>query len=81
MIEIILAETAPQIETERKFFREYEAWLSLSFQGFEQELAELPGKYAPPFGRLFLACLSDRAAGCNAMRKLEDYICEMKRFL
>lgn len=62
-------------------FREYEEWLGLDlcFQGFEAELAELPGKYAPPDGRLYLAYSDDVLAGCIAMRKLEDNICEMKR--
>ncbi len=62
-------------------FREYEEWLGLNlcFQGFEAELAELPGKYAPPDGRLYLAYSDDVLAGCIAMRKLEDNICEMKR--
>lgn len=62
-------------------FREYENWLGLDlcFQGFEAELAALPGKYAPPDGRLYLAYSDDALAGCIAMRKSEDRICEMKR--
>lgn len=62
-------------------FREYEAWLGLDlcFQGFEAELAELPGKYRPPDGRLYLAYSDNALAGCIALRKLEDNICEMKR--
>lgn len=81
MIEIIQAETTEQIEETRKIFREYEAWvdLDLCFQGFEQELANLPGKYANPEGRLFLAISGGKVAGCAALRKLEDGICEMKR--
>jgi len=81
MIEIIRVETPEQIEETRQIFREYEAWLNLDlcFQGFEQELADLPGKYAPPEGRLFLAVSAGRVAGSVALRKLEDGICEMKR--
>jgi putative acetyltransferase len=81
MIQIIQAETPEQIEDARKLFREYEAWLGLDlcFQGFEEELANLPGKYAKPDGRLFLASVDERTAGCIALRKLEEEICEMKR--
>jgi ribosomal protein S18 acetylase RimI-like enzyme len=80
-MEIIQAETQEQIERAREIFREYEAWLGLSlcFQGFEQELAELPGKYAAPLGRLWLAIDEGQVVGCIALRKLEDGISEMKR--
>lgn len=81
MTEIILAETAEHIETARKLFREYEAWfgLALCFQNFDEEVANLPGKYAPPEGRLFLAFSDEKLAGCVALRKLEEDVCEMKR--
>lgn len=81
MIEIINAETVEQIAEARKIFREYEVWLNLDlcFQGFEEELAKLPGKYALPEGRLFLALVDEKVAGCVALRDLEDGICEMKR--
>ncbi len=78
---IRLAETETDIQIARELFREYEAWLGmdLCFQGFEDELAALPGKYTPPSGRLYLVDIDDVPAGCIAMRKLEDGICEMKR--
>lgn len=81
MLEIIEAKTTNEIDRARSLFREYEAWLDLDlcFQGFEAELAGLPGKYAPPDGRLFLAYLNEKLAGCIALRKLKDGICEMKR--
>ena len=81
MIEIVQAETSEQIELARTLFREYETWLGLDlcFQGFEAELAGLPGKYAGPDGRLYLAFSNGEPAGCVALRRLDDHICEMKR--
>ena len=64
-------------------FREYVDWLGidLSFQDFENELAALPGKYAPPEGELILACShAGDALGCVGVRPLDGTIvCEMKR--
>jgi ribosomal protein S18 acetylase RimI-like enzyme len=52
---------------------------NLDFQGFEQELENLPGEYAPPEGVLLLACWQNEPAGCVALRKLSNRTCEMKR--
>lgn len=81
MHEIKHAETDGEIQTARELFREYEAWLGmdLCFQGFEEEMRGLPGKYAQPDGRLYVAYVEDEAAGCIALRKLDESICEMKR--
>jgi putative acetyltransferase len=81
MIEILQVETDADIEDARSIFREYENWLGLSlcFQSFEEELATLPGFYAPPGGRLYLARMDGETVGCIGLRKLEDGFCEMKR--
>jgi len=51
----------------------------LCFQNFDKELAELPGDYAPPDGRMLLATYEGQLAGCVALHKLDGAICEMKR--
>ena len=81
MITLVQVETPQQIEEIRRLLREYEASLnvSLCFQGFEKELAELPGAYAPPGGRLLLGCDDGQPAGCVALRGLDREACEMKR--
>jgi putative acetyltransferase len=65
----------------RELFQEYAQSLgvNLCFQNFEQELAGLPGHYAPPDGRLLLAEYDGQLAGCVALHKWDDGICEMKR--
>jgi putative acetyltransferase len=70
-----------QVAAIRSLFEEYAAWLriDLSFQGFANELATLPGLYAPPRGRLLLAADTDGPAGCVALRPTGDTVCEMKR--
>lgn len=80
-MEVIDATSAEDVERARTLFREYERSLGidLCFQGFEQELAGLPGAYAPPKGRLLFAVEGDTLAGCVALRPLGDDACEMKR--
>ena len=75
------AESPTQVAQARELFLEYAQSLgfSLCFQNFDQELATLPGDYAPPEGRLLLAEYEGQLAGCVALHKLEDNICEMKR--
>src|SRR6185436_8502836 len=69
------------LEDTRELFREYSAWAEtdLCFQNFEKELAELPGKYAEPDGRLLLAFHDGNLAGCVGLRKIGAGTCEMKR--
>jgi putative acetyltransferase len=79
--QILDARPGDDIEQARRLFREYEIWLgvNLCFQNFERELAELPGKYSPPTGRLLLAVDNGEVAGCAALREIGDDVCEIKR--
>lgn len=80
-MEIIPATTEEHFRAVRALFREYARFLDvdLCFQGFEEELAGLPGKYAPPEGVLLLALEGAEFGGCVALRELEPGVCEMKR--
>lgn len=75
------AKTSSQIADVRTLFNEYAESLgfSLCFQSFNEELAGLPWEYAAPSGRLLLATSDAIAAGCVALHRLENNICEMKR--
>jgi putative acetyltransferase len=68
----------PQV---RMLFEEYAASLGIHpcFEGFAEELAALPGGYAPPSGRLLLALQRGDLSGCVALRRLTPEVCEMKR--
>jgi ribosomal protein S18 acetylase RimI-like enzyme len=81
MWEIRPAVSADEVKTARALFREYADRLGvdLSFQNFDQELATLPGAYAPPDGLLLLAWDGAEAAGCVALRRFAEGISEMKR--
>lgn len=80
-VEIATAGDGADLDAVRALFGEYAASLgfSLGYQGFDAELAGLPGKYAAPEGALLLAKVDGAAAGVVALRKLEDGIAEMKR--
>ncbi len=77
------ATTGEDIDAARALFRAYAEALDfdLCFQGFEEELAGLPGAYAPPGGELLLAEVEGEAVGCVAFRTLSEKegVCEMKR--
>lgn len=81
MLRIFPVKTEKDVESAKRLFVEYADYLGfdLSFQGFEEELANLPGCYAQPEGRIFLAEYEGEIAGCVALRKLNNGICEGKR--
>jgi putative acetyltransferase len=91
---IVPADNPVRIEAVRELFKEYAASLSfnLCFQSFEEELARLPGEYAPWSGMLLLGLVDDQVGGCVAFHRLEGEMagadselyggldaCEMKR--
>lgn len=84
-IELRWLQDVQDIDTTRQLFLDYETDLGidLCFQGFQQELQNLPGDYAPPSGGLALVFVDGQAAGCCAFRPLwsSDHLnaCEMKR--
>ncbi|HEX4633097.1 MAG TPA: GNAT family N-acetyltransferase [Gemmatimonadales bacterium] len=80
-MDISPATSPDHLEIVRTLFTEYAQSLgfSLCFQGFDEEIATLPGAYAPPQGRLLLATLAGEPAGCVAIRPLEGDACELKR--
>jgi putative acetyltransferase len=77
----VQAESPAQVAQARELFLEYAQSLGvdLCFQSFEEELAGLPGHYAPPEGRLLLAECDGQLAGCVALHPWEAGVCEMKR--
>ena len=81
MLKFIQAESKEELLQVKKLFTEYATSLdfNLCFQDFDQELAELPGEYALPDGRLLLALEGTKIAGCVALRKISKETCEMKR--
>jgi putative acetyltransferase len=92
MVEISYATTQQQLDSVRNLMRAFVDWHRQRHQadialinqyfdakGFEEELATLPGKYAPRKGRLLLAKLNDQPVGCVALREINSQSCEMKR--
>jgi putative acetyltransferase len=81
MMRIQSAESPQLLRIIHELFLEYSESLGidLCFQGFAEELATLPGDYASPAGRLLLIFEELEAAGCGALRRLDDEVCEMKR--
>lgn len=81
MIEIRPARFPDDLLFVQNLFREYANGLGvdLCFQGFEEELSTLPGKYDPPRGQLLIATGHAGASGCVAMRRIDAQSCEMKR--
>jgi GNAT superfamily N-acetyltransferase len=80
-VRVVGAGSRDELARAATLFAEYARSLDvdLSFQDFDNELATLPGAYAPPGGRILLALVGTAAAGCVALRPLEDGVCEMKR--
>ena len=92
MIEIIRADSPTTLDDARVLMRAFVAWhrerhvedielIDRYFDKgeFEQELSNLPGHYQPPSGRLLVAYVAGRPAGCVALHDLGGRICEMKR--
>jgi len=79
--EIIQANSPEWIPVVRELFEEYAAELGvdLCFQNFAEELATLPGAYAPPRGGVWIARVDGQDAGCVALRPLAADAAELKR--
>ncbi len=84
-VSLRLAQFPADLDTVRALFKDYQADLGidLCFQGFDAELANLPGEYALPAGSILVASVGGEPAGCCAFRPLTntDHLdaCEMKR--
>ena len=80
-IELVPATTPDLVTTARQLFLEYAdaIGVDLEYQGFSAELAALPSPYEPPHGTLLVAHVDGNAAGCVALRRLDEHTGEMKR--
>jgi ribosomal protein S18 acetylase RimI-like enzyme len=81
MVRLLQADSKEYLSQARELLTEYAASLGfdLHFQEFKKEVAEFPGEYSPPEGRFLLAQEGEKAAGCVALRKISQGVCEMKR--
>ncbi len=81
MVQLVEGHGAKFMHEVRGLFREYAGSLGidLAFQHYDEELAGLPGEYAPPSGRLLSASDAGRIAGRVALRRIELGVCDMKR--
>jgi ribosomal protein S18 acetylase RimI-like enzyme len=81
MMDLRVVVSGPDLEEVRRLFGEYAEWVGvdLSFQGFAEEFAGLPGAYVAPGGTLLLCAADGSAAGCVAVREWKSGSCEMKR--
>lgn len=81
MLEFISVKSDKDLIIVRDLFKEYASSLGfdLCFQNFDKEIAELPGEYVPPDGRLIIAKYKSEIVGCVALKKLSNSVCEMKR--
>lgn len=70
-----------ELDEIRQLFKEYanSLGIDLCFQDFDKELIDLPGKYSEPYGRLYMALINDKVAGCIALRPIDDHSSELKR--
>jgi putative acetyltransferase len=80
-VELVAAQNPEQVALARQLFLEYAEAIGvdLEYQGFSAELAALPSPYEPPRGALLVAEVDGQAAGCVALRRLDDLSAEMKR--
>ena len=79
--EVVSDREHPLVPVARALFEDYarELNIDLCFQGFQDELEALPGKYGPPRGALFVVKDSGQPIACGALRPLDDDTCELKR--
>ncbi len=80
-IEVMPAYGPDLVAVTHELFLEYAdaIGVDLEYQGFAAELAGLPSPYNPPHGAIFVARVGNDAAGCVAVRRLDDHSAEMKR--
>lgn len=81
MVGFLKADSEEYLPQARELLKEYAASLGfdLHFQEFEKEVAEFPGQYASPDGCFLLAMHETEVAGCVALRRMSENVCEMKR--